>query len=81
MIFGLLDPTVCFGRAGTHPMGLTRRPGATSPWRWGPGRDLQVVGRWEVQQFFKLPGLVKLTNTEPFAAWIVVIRDATADET
>ena len=27
----------------------------------------------------KLPGLVKLTNTEPFAAWFVVTGDATAD--
>jgi len=32
-----------------------------------------------VEQFFKLPGLVKLTNTEPFAAWFVVSGDATAD--
>ena len=31
-------------------------------------------------RFIKLPGLVKLTNTESFAAWIVVVRDATADE-
>ena len=28
---------------------------------------------------FKLPGLLKLTNTEPFAAWFVVTGDATAD--
>jgi hypothetical protein len=26
----------------------------------------------EQGQFFKLPGLVKLTNTKPFAAWFVV---------
>ena len=30
-------------------------------------------------RFIKLPGLVKLTNTEPFAAWFVVTGDATAD--
>ena len=28
---------------------------------------------------FKLPGFVKLTNTEPFAAWFVVNGDATPD--
>ena len=32
-----------------------------------------------MEQFFKLPGLGKLTNTEPFAAWFVVTGDATAD--
>ena len=32
-----------------------------------------------MEQFFKLPGLVKLTNTEPFAGWFVVTGDATAD--
>ena len=26
-----------------------------------------------------MPGLAKLTNTEPFAAWFVVTGDATAD--
>ena len=29
---------------------------------------------------FKLPVLLKLTNMDPFAAWFVVIEDATADE-
>jgi hypothetical protein len=29
---------------------------------------------------FELPVLVELTNTDPFAAWFVVIGDATADE-
>ena len=33
-----------------------------------------------VEQISKSPGLVKLTNTEPFAAWFVVTGDATADE-
>ena len=33
-----------------------------------------------VKNFFKLPGLFKLTNTEPFAAWFVVTGDATVDE-
>ena len=33
-----------------------------------------------MEQFLKFPGLVKLTDTEPFAACIVVIEDATADE-
>ena len=28
-----------------------------------------------VEHFLKLPGLVKLTNTEPFAAWFVVNGD------
>ena len=29
--------------------------------------------------FFKLPLFPKLTNTDPFAAWFVVTRDATPD--
>ena len=37
-------------------------------------------GRFGISQFWsnlgaKLPGLVKLTNTEPFAAWFVVSGD------
>ena len=32
-----------------------------------------------MEHFQKLPGLVNLTNTEPFAAWFVVTGDATAD--
>ena len=34
-----------------------------------------------LEQLFKLPALVKMTNTEPFAAWSIVTGDATADET
>ena len=33
-----------------------------------------------MEQFLKLPGIFKLTNTERFAAWFVVSGDATADE-
>ena len=33
-----------------------------------------------MEQFLKLPALVKLTNAEPFTAWFVVTGDATADE-
>ena len=29
--------------------------------------------------FFKLPPFLKLTNTDPFAAWFVVTGDATPD--
>ena len=34
----------------------------------------------EVEHSFKLRALVKLTNTEPFAAWFVVTGDVTAHE-
>ena len=34
----------------------------------------------EVEHSFKLQALVKLTNTEPFAAWFVVTGDVTAHE-
>ena len=30
-------------------------------------------------QFFKLPTFLKLTSTDPFAAWFVVTGDATLD--
>ena len=33
-----------------------------------------------MEQFSKLPGVFKLTNTEPFAAWFVASGDVTADE-
>ena len=36
--------------------------------------------RGPYRAIFKLPGLVKLTKTEPFTAWFVVSGDATADE-
>jgi hypothetical protein len=35
----------------------------------GKGQDRQE------QFFYKLPALVKLTNTEPFAAWFAITRD------
>jgi len=43
-------------------------------------KELKAGAASSPEQFFKLPGLVKLTNTEPFAAWFVVSGDATADE-
>ena len=33
-----------------------------------------------MRQFLKLPPFLKLTNTDPFAAWFVVTGDATPDE-
>ena len=33
------------------------------------------MGLWGVGQWFKLPVLFKLTNTGPFAAWLVVTGD------
>ena len=32
-----------------------------------------------MDQFFKLPVFIKLTNTDTFAAWFVVTGDATLD--
>ena len=39
--------------------------------RW---RDLSLIGK-----LCKLPGSLKSTNTDPFAAWFVVNGDATPD--
>ena len=36
-------------------------------------------GNEKVGQFSKLPAFLEFTNTDPFAAWFVVIGDATSD--
>ena len=43
-----------------------------------PARHRRFLQRTPaLDQFFKLPALLKLTNTDPFAAWFVVIGDTT----
>ena len=41
--------------------------------------SLQEARRVEEVSFLKLPPFLKLTNTDPFAAWFVVTGDATPD--
>ena len=43
------------------------------------GVERPEAARGGPNPFFKLPAFLKLTNTDPFAAWFVVTGDATPD--